>query len=59
MTDCGYPEQPPGVVVILEDGLAHYSCKEGHLLHGEDTRYCQQDGVWNGAPPVCAGKFAE
>ena len=56
-TNCGYPEQPLGGVVTVEGGVAYYSCDEGYVLHGGDSRYCQKDGLWSGEVPLCLGSI--
>ena len=35
--------------------LASYSCDEGLVLEGEETRECREDGKWTGADPQCKG----
>uniref|UniRef100_A0A147BFW2 Putative eel-fucolectin tachylectin-4 pentaxrin-1 domain protein n=1 Tax=Ixodes ricinus TaxID=34613 RepID=A0A147BFW2_IXORI len=32
---------------------ARYTCKMGHKLIGNDTRYCQLGGNWSGDEPTC------
>ena len=40
----------------LADGVAIYSCQDGYLLHGQEMRYCLQDGAWGGVVPKCIGR---
>ena len=36
--------------------LASYSCNEGYIIQGDDTRVCQNSGEWSGDAPTCTGK---
>ena len=40
----------------IDGRTASYSCQDGHVLDGRDSRFCQQDGEWSGAPPTCVGE---
>jgi Sushi repeat (SCR repeat) len=33
--------------------IASYYCSSGYSLHGNATRTCQADGMWDGAEPTC------
>ncbi|XP_072160988.1 CUB and sushi domain-containing protein 1 isoform X2 [Bemisia tabaci] len=54
---CGKPEQPPNSTMIAENfnvgSVIEYSCDEGHLLVGPNTRVCLPTGFYNEFPPVC------
>ena len=41
-----YPNQEP-------DTTATYSCNNGFVLVGQETRKCGQDGQWTGEQPSC------
>ncbi|XP_055950592.1 P-selectin-like isoform X2 [Argiope bruennichi] len=30
-----------------------FECKEGYTIEGSDTLYCQDNGQWTSAPPIC------
>ncbi len=36
--------------------FATYSCDPGHILVGQTTRECLQQGVWSGNQPICQRK---
>ena len=38
------------------DGVAHYICKPGYKLVGNDTRKCYYDKSWTGVAPICVCK---
>ncbi|XP_073975293.1 uncharacterized protein isoform X2 [Rhodnius prolixus] len=54
---CGKPEQPPNSTMIADSfnvgATIEYSCDEGHLLVGPNTRVCLPTGFYNEFPPVC------
>ncbi|XP_068442403.1 CUB and sushi domain-containing protein 1a isoform X2 [Clinocottus analis] len=57
---CGDPGVPPNAVVTgthswTYSAVLQYSCLPGGLLVGNNTRHCQEDGSWSGAPPYCTG----
>lgn len=58
--NCGtLPNPDNGVVdvpITTEDGIATYSCSEGHILVGVVSRVCQPDGTWSDQAPTCRGK---
>lgn len=33
--------------------MATYSCNNGYILEGENTRTCQDSGLWSGSEPSC------
>ena len=33
--------------------VSSYTCNEGFLLVGDETRICQEDGEWSGNAPIC------
>ncbi len=35
----------------------NYSCNTGHLLIGNISRTCQNDGNWSGSSPACEGNI--
>ena len=41
---------------IKVGSTATYTCDEGYLLVGEDTRTCQSDMEWSGEAPICKRK---
>lgn len=34
-------------------GIAVYSCNDGYVMEGENTRICQSEGIWSGNSPQC------
>ncbi|XP_039286802.1 uncharacterized protein LOC111056767 isoform X2 [Nilaparvata lugens] len=54
---CGRPEQPPNSTMTAKNynvgAVIEYSCDEGHLLVGPNTRICLPTGFYNEFPPVC------
>lgn len=58
-SDCG----TPGILltngfVVTSTGTTYlqeavYSCNEGYIMEGSNTRVCQYDGSWNGTTPSC------
>lgn len=61
MITCEEPEVPSGSYVVGYDLNVHstieYHCDDGHVLRGEATRICTQEGVWSGATPTCECKY--
>ena len=46
----------------LEGTVAGYSCMQGYILIGNESRVCQRNvdtllGVWSGTEPTCISKF--
>ena len=39
------------------DNRIRYSCKKGFERVGPATRYCGEDGRWEGEEPSCEGKW--
>ncbi|XP_076346234.1 sushi, von Willebrand factor type A, EGF and pentraxin domain-containing protein 1-like isoform X1 [Tachypleus tridentatus] len=36
-----------------------YSCLDGYQLFGQNTSFCQEDGIWSGETPICLRVFCE
>jgi formylglycine-generating enzyme required for sulfatase activity len=56
--DCGPLANPTNGVVQAGSGttfggVATYSCAEGYVVQGADTRTCQATGLWSGSPATC------
>ncbi len=34
-----------------------YTCNNGYILSGNNSRMCQDDGQWTGSAPVCNSKY--
>ena len=46
----------------LECTVAGYSCIQGYILYGDETRVCQRNaetllGIWSGEEPSCISKL--
>ena len=58
--DCGALDAPDHGDVSLTgttfDSTATYSCSDGYVLEGEQTRTCQADTEWSGTAPHCRRK---
>ena len=35
-----------------------YSCDDGFVLNGDNSRICQADGHWTGSAPICTSKVS-
>ena len=61
---CSVLEQlPNGVVTVnasfyvpVVSTVATYACKRGYFVEGNESRICQDNGMWTGAKPTC-GKY--
>ena len=57
--DCGPLDDPANgnVDVPLTEfsGVATYTCVEGYVLSGGNTRTCQANEMWSGVAPTCSG----
>ena len=58
--DCGALNDPNNGDVSLTgttfESTATYSCSDGYVLEGEQTRTCQADTEWSGTVPHCRRK---
>ena len=43
----------------LVGASARYFCHTGHMLIGNLTQNCQEDGVWSGVEPQCNSKWGK
>lgn len=41
---------------LIFNNTAEYTCHEGFMVVGSDTRQCQVDGTWSGTAPTCQSK---
>ena len=60
MVDCGTLANPGNGEVNHTAGttigqIATYSCNTGYNLVGDNTRTCQDPGVWSESAPTCQG----
>ena len=59
--DCGAPEDlANGDITIphtLYQSVITYSCDYGYFLVGDQNRTCQENGLWSGQSPRCAGNM--
>ena len=57
---CPLLSDPDNGQVTLEStvflSVATYSCNEGFILNGDETRTCQSDEQWSGNDPTCERK---
>ena len=55
--DCGPLPAPDNGEVELSGtiftSVANYSCNEGYILNGTQTRFCTIAETWSGVEPVC------
>lgn len=56
--DCGFPTSPENGTVYMPNGTLYqsptiYTCTDGFVLNGSETRFCSANGAWNGTIPVC------
>jgi len=51
-SECGLPETPYGGSVEVQETRATYSCDEGFLMIGNNSRICE-NGMWLYQEPVC------
>ena len=60
LVDCGSLENPTnGQVDFTETfggSIADYTCDQGYLLCGAESRICQSNGSWSESPPDCISK---
>ncbi|XP_021927670.1 uncharacterized protein LOC110833660 isoform X3 [Zootermopsis nevadensis] len=56
---CGFPGRPrngtsaTAAPVSRPGDTAHYTCRPGYTLFGEDERVCLDSGIWTGRQPLC------
>ena len=59
--DCGDPEDlADGIITIPHtqyQSVITYSCGYGYILIGDRNRTCQENGLWSGQSPRCAGNI--
>lgn len=58
ISDCGTVSVPlHGALQYVPNteyqGNVEFSCNTGYTLVGDDTRTCQETGVWGGSNPTC------
>jgi hypothetical protein len=56
--DCGILGNPSNGDVSAPEGTtfdnkAVYSCDEGYILNGRETRLCLSTGLWSSTAPTC------
>ena len=59
--DCGHPGNVTNGTVVVSEGTklratAKYTCDEGFIPNGTQSRTCGSDGRWSGTTPICAGE---
>ena len=50
------PNPADGVVTwngLTSGSTANYTCSSGYQLTGDQTRTCQNTGIWSGQAPTC------
>ncbi|XP_056421690.1 CUB and sushi domain-containing protein 1 isoform X3 [Hyla sarda] len=56
---CGHPGIPANAILsgdkFAYGSKIHYSCTGAHILIGNGTRVCQENGRWSGTLPHCSG----
>ena len=62
--ECLLLEDPENGRVNVSDGavsgaVATYTCDEGFVLDGPDSRRCDNEGMWSGSQPECKGQSTE
>ena len=61
LVDCGSLENPTNGQVdftaTFGGSIANYTCNQGYLLCGAESRICQSNGSWSGSPPDCISKL--
>jgi hypothetical protein len=56
---CGFPGRPrngtssTAAPVSRPGDTAHYTCRPGYTLFGEEERVCLDSGIWAGRQPLC------
>jgi len=55
--DCGAPDTPSNgsvsYTLTTEGSAVVYSCDDGFVLCGDESRSCLSTGVWSGSVPDC------
>ncbi|KAK9882914.1 hypothetical protein WA026_023762 [Henosepilachna vigintioctopunctata] len=56
-SSCGGPDKKENTTIIGNDygigSTIQYKCPEGHMLVGQPSRRCLNNGAWSGGPPSC------
>ncbi|XP_045463202.1 sushi, von Willebrand factor type A, EGF and pentraxin domain-containing protein 1 [Harmonia axyridis] len=56
-SSCGGPDKKENTTIVGTDyrigSIVQYRCPEGHMLVGEPSRRCLNNGVWSGSAPSC------
>jgi hypothetical protein len=39
------------------ESTIRYRCDNNYRLKGPDRRYCNENGTWEGDPPICEGNI--
>ena len=50
-------QEPMAADGFLTLQVLHYYCRRGYLIEGKNSITCQEDGTWNGHPPLCYRKY--
>lgn len=54
---CGSPDKQTNTTIIGSEynigSTINYECPEGHMLVGNKTRTCMENGFWSNTAPTC------